>query len=118
MLQCVAVCCSVLQCVAVCCSELTDAYDMGYSYVPYISECQTATHTATQLQWNVVARYLHSVLQGVAGCCKVLLCVTVCYCVLLCVAVCCSVLQCVAVCCSVLQCVELCDSVLQCVAMS
>jgi len=46
------------------------------------------------------------VLECVAVCCSVLLCVVKfdSFCsVLQCVAVCCSVLQCVAVCCSVLQ---------------
>jgi len=48
---------------------------------------------------------LHSVLQCVAECCRVLS-FAMCHSVLLkCSAVCCSVLQCVAVCCSVLQCV-------------
>jgi len=41
-------------------------------------------------------------LQGVAGCCRVLLCVAECCRVLQCAALCCGVLQCVAVCCSVL----------------
>ena len=53
------------------------------------------------------------VLQGVAGCCRVLQCAAVCCIVLRCVAVCCSVLQCVAVCCSVSQCVAVCCSVMQ-----
>jgi len=48
------------------------------------------------------------VLQGVAGCCSVLLCVAVCCCVLQCVSMCCNVWQHVAVgltvCCSVVQC--------------
>ena len=74
MLQCVAVCCSVLQCVAVCCSVL---------------QC---------------AAVCCSMLQCVAVCCSVLQCVAACCSVLQCVAVCCSVLQCVALCCSVLPC--------------
>ena len=65
LLQCVAVCCSMLQYVAVCCSVL---------------QC-------------VAVRC--SVLQCVAMCCSVLQCVAVCCSVLQCVAVCCSVLQCV-----------------------
>jgi len=83
VLQCVAVCCGVLRCVAVCCSVLSSAAD----------SC---------------------VAEGV------LRCVAVCFSVLQCVAVCCSVLQCVAVCCSVLQsvavCCNVCCSVLQFVA--
>ena len=46
-----------------------------------------------------------SVLQGIAGYCRVLQGIAGCCRVLQGVAVCCSVLQCVAVCCSVLQCV-------------
>ena len=56
--------------------------------------------------------------QGVAGCCKVLRCVVVCCSVLQCVAgvaVNCSVLQCVAGCCRVLQGVAVCCCVLQCI---
>ena len=85
MLQCVAVCCSVLhwvlrqqvgvlQCVAVCCSVL-----------------------------HRVLRQQVGVLKCIAVCCSLLQCVAVCCSVFQCVAVCCSVLQCVAVCCSVLQ---------------
>ena len=63
MLQCVAVCCSVLLCVAVCCSVL---------------QCVAVCC---------------SVLQCVAVCCSVLQCVAVCCSVLLRVAVCCIVLH-------------------------
>jgi len=87
VLQCVAVCCSVLRCVAVCCSVL---------------QC---------------AAVCCGVLQCVAVCCSVLQCVAVCCSVLWCVAVCCSVLQCVAVCFRVLQCVAVRYNVLQCVAV-
>ena len=69
MLQCVAVCCSVLQCVA------ESRKDFG----PLLSR---------------PARRLLSVLQCAAVCCSVLQCVAVCCSVLQCVAVCCSVLQC------------------------
>ena len=75
VVQCVAVCCSVLQFVAVC--------TLG----------NTLQHTATHFRF---------VLQFVAVCCRVLPFVAVCCSVLQCVVVCCSVLQCVAVCCSVL----------------
>ena len=61
MLQCVAVCCSVLQCVVVCCSVL---------------QCVAVCC---------------SVLQRVAVCCSVLQCVAVCCSVLQCAAACCSV---------------------------
>ena len=60
MLQCVAVCCSVLQCAAVCCSVL---------------QCVAVCC---------------SVLQCAAVCLSVLQCVAVCCSVLQCVAVCCS----------------------------
>ena len=68
MLQCVAVCCSVLQCVAKCCSVL---------------QCVAVCC---------------SVLQCVAVCCSVLQCVAVCCSMMLFVIVFCSVLQCDAVC--------------------
>ena len=67
MLQCVAVCCSVLQCDAMRCS---------------VVQCIVV--------WC-------SVMQCAAVCYSVLQCVAVCCSVLQCVAVCCSVLQCVAV---------------------
>jgi len=72
MLQCVAVCCSVLQC-----GHVSSACCHVYIFTP---------HTPS---------YLMCV--GVKVCCSVLQCVAVCCSVLQCVAVCCSVLQCVAV---------------------
>jgi len=81
LLQCVAVCCSVLQCVAVCCSVL--------QYVAVCQESVTITNNVNVLQG-----------EGVAVCCSVLQCVAV-------VAVCCSccsmlqLLQCGIICCSV-----------------
>jgi len=90
MMQCVAVCGSVLQYIAVCCS-----------LVQCVAVCG-------------------SVLQYVAVCCSLVQCVAVCCIVLQCVAVFCSVLQygsmlqCLAVCCSVLQCVSVFCSALQC----
>jgi len=76
VLQCVAVCCSVLQCVEVRCSAL---------------------------QCVAVCR---SVLQRVAARCSVSQYVAVCRSVLWFVVGYCNVMQCVAVCCSVLQCVS------------
>jgi len=81
MLQCVAVCCSVLQCVAVRCSVL---------------QYREGTHLGSLddfvIDDNVgVERGL--LLQCVAVCCSALQCVAVCYSVLRCVTVCCSVLQ-------------------------
>ena len=80
VLQCVAVCCSVLQlsqCVAVCCSVLIQD---GLSLI--FQQCVASGSDSS-----------------VAVCCSVLQCV----------AVCCSVLQCVAVRCSVVQCVAVCS---------
>jgi len=71
MLQCVAVCCSVLQCVAVSCSVL---------------QCVLCFITMA-----IVHSLLGSVLRCAAVCCNVLQCA----------AVCCNVLQCAAVCHSV-----------------
>ena len=97
MLQCVAVCCSVLQRVALnILSTITGAHAVENACIVCCS-----------------------VLQCVAVCCSVLQCVAVC-----CSActitgahtienaymMCCSVMQCVAVCCSVLQCVAVCCS--------
>jgi len=70
VLQCVAVCCSVLQ--SVCCSVYHEArtrLSEGIVHLPFVAEC-----------------------------CSVLQCVAVCCGVLQCFAVCCSVLQ--FVCCS------------------
>jgi len=70
----------VLQCVAVCFS---------------VMKCD-AVHRSV-LQCNAACC---SVLQYVAVCCSVLQCIAACYSVLQCGAVYCSVLQCVAVCCT------------------
>ena len=80
-----AVCCSVLQCVAVCCSVVQ------CSVVQCVAVC-----------CNVLKLLRCSLLQSFAEFRSMLQCVG--QCVGQCVAVCCSVLQCVAVCCSVLQC--------------
>ena len=80
VVQCVAVCCSVLQCVAACCSVL---------------QCV--------LQCVVVCCGLW---KGCHAPFKQVKCVAVCCSVLQCVAICCSMLQYVAVCCSMLWFVE------------
>ena len=99
VLQCVAVCCSILlQCVTVCCSVL---------------QCVAVCCSVLQVSMAIIRLLCCSVLQCVAVCYSVLQCVAVRCSVLQCVAVCCSVLQCVAVCCSVLECVGVCCSVLQ-----
>jgi len=93
--------CSVLQCVALCCSVL---HLICHKYQPH-----TLVVCCSALQCAVVCC---SVLRCVADRCRVVV-----FCsVLQCVAQCCSVLQCVAVCCSVLQCAAVCCSVLQRVA--
>jgi len=80
VLQCVAVCCSVLQCVAVCCSVCC-------SVLQCVLQC-VAVYCGV-LQCVVVTSLKEAAIRRVYLCCNM----------------CCSVLQCVAVCCSVLQCV-------------
>ena len=108
VLQCVAVCCSVvrllrcivhcqhccsaLQCVAVCC-RVQDYYVASCTGGAVVVSC--------------------CVLQGVAVRRRVLQCVAVCCSVLQCGVLCCSVLQCAAV----FQCVAVCYSMLQCVTV-
>ena len=69
MLQCVAVCCSVLQCVAVICSEIlsTSVCLLGSRW------WRVRLRGSRVLQCVVAVRY--SVLQYVAVCCSVLQCV-------------------------------------------
>ena len=91
VLQCVAVCCSVLQCVAVCCSVL-----QCVAVCCSVLQCVCSTGYITKVPLSFIY-----VFQGTRKCAAqdtsrdvvLLLCCT-------CVAVCCSVLQCVAVCCS------------------
>ena len=105
MVQCGAVCCSVLQCVAVRCSVL----QCGAVWC-----CERGLSLQVHVCKSKYVAVCCSVLQRVAVCCSVLQCVAVCCSVLqsdarvsLCEHMCArvSVLQCVAVCCSVLQCV-------------
>ena len=77
MLQCVAVCCSVLQCVAVCCSVLQC---VAMAHVPCI---KVEVGGAGLCQRHHVANELQC--ESYSVCCNVLQCA------------CCSVLQCVAV---------------------
>ena len=81
------VCCSVLQCVAVCCSVLRV---LQYVEVQF-GEVIVSLHKSSLFGPNLGASY--NVLQCVAVYCSVLQYI----------AECCSVLQCVAVCCSALQ---------------
>jgi len=122
VMQCVAVCCSVLQCVAVCCIVL-QCVAMCCNVLQCVAVCCSVLQCAScnQTSSNLADQHAHPWV-GVAMCCRVLQCFTVWstsrfYSMLQCVAVCCSVLQCVAVYCSVLQYVAMCCSVLQCVAV-
>ena len=67
MLQCVAVCCSVLQCVAVCVDDLIE----GEAF-----EATLSREEMEQVDTPVAVCY--SALQCVAVCCSVLQCVAVC----------------------------------------
>ena len=75
MLQCVAVCCSVLQCVAVCCRTF------------YLHIINGVASGLLRISTDDIV-YAHTTV-----CCSVLQCVAVCRIVLQFVAVCCSVLQ-------------------------
>jgi len=97
VLQCVAVCCSVLQCVAPCCTVL---HRVALCCTVFRSLIYTLSESNAEIPLQVPNK-LHRVLQ--------------------CVAVCCSMLQYVAescaVCCSMLQYVAECVSMVQRVAM-
>ena len=76
LLQCVAVCCSVLPRVAACCSVLQCAYTTWLSKYVYLRH----DVVSRELQ-RAAAGYAAGccrVLQGVAGCCRVLQGVAVC----------------------------------------
>ena len=111
----------MLQCVAVCCSVLQSSFLIA----------SFARMTLGSIECPLLCC---SVLQCAAVYCRVLQCVAVCYSVLQssflivslarmtfgsieCPLPCCSVLQCAAVCCSVLECVAVCCRVLPCVAV-
>jgi len=141
VLQCAAVCCSVLHCVAVCCICGAHVCDPAFPLSIWSqqllcmaagdSTCGRNKHTsmaATHLlygcnRWapclrsNFSSSLSPGVLQCVAVCCSVLQCVAACCKVWQCVVVCCGVLYCVAVCCIVLHCVAVRCSALQCVAV-
>ena len=75
------VCCGVLQCVAVCCSVVSCCCSVLYCAV-----CCVHGNRCVAVCCSVLS--CCSVLQYVAVCCSGLQCVAVCCCVLLCVAVC------------------------------
>ena len=111
MLQCDAVCCSVLQCVAVCCSVLQC---VAVRCIRCRPGCQILSVT---YEPRPAHDSLHCALQCVAVRCSALQCVAVRCSALQCVVVRCSTLQYVAVRCSALQCAAVRCSVLQCAAM-
>jgi len=88
----------VLQCVAVCYSVL-QRYTCAASML--VSMCVVCEMVVCQMM-----------LQSVAVCCSVMQCIVGCLAV--CVVACLNILQGVAVCCSVLQCVAVCCSELAC----
>jgi len=100
VLQCVAVCCSVLQCGAI-------------SVV--VCEMMVLPSACPQLPRSVAVRCSDgaaiclSSVPHLQKCCRVLQCAAVRHSAPQCGAVCCSVLQCGAVCCSVLHCVSVCS---------
>ena len=99
MLQCVAVCCSVLQCIPTHCN--TDGSSL----------CQIMTVKKTPWIGQEACSGASIIECSACQCCSVLQRVAVSWSELQCVAVRCSVLQCVAVCCGVLPCVAACCSV-------
>jgi len=136
MLQCVAVCCSVLQCVAVCFCAMYRPTSISWrarhlQHVAGVYIVLQCVAVCCSLLQRVAACY--SLVQSVTVCCSMMYRSTsifgraqrlhnvtggaVCCSVLQCVAVCCSVLQRVAVCPSVFQSVSVCSNVLQCVAV-
>ena len=120
MLQCVAVCCSMVQRAAVCCSVL-QCVAVFCSVLQCVAVCCNVLQCVAVLQLTCVRACVSCtgihVLQCVAQCvavwCSVLQCAAVCCSVLQRAVAFCSVLKCVAVCCSVLQYVVVCCSMLQ-----
>ena len=98
MLQCVAMCCSVLQC-------RVGRFGM-LQYVAVCTMCCSVLNLGVEVKYRVCV----AVLQCVAVCCSVLQTIAACYCVVLCGAMWCSVL-CLGVGVEVCECV----AVLQCI---
>ena len=107
MLQCAAVCCSVLQYVAVCCSMLQCVATEWCCVAVCRSVLQCVTNTRARYGANKVASNSSAApLQKSVPVLKCASCgVLQSFSVMQCVAVCCSVFSSVAVYCSVLQCV-------------
>jgi len=111
----------VLQCVAVCCSVLQAANSQAHSVCCSVLQCVAVCCRLPTHRLTPCVTVCHSVLQCVAVCCRVWQCVAVCDGVLhqscrspQCIAVCCSC-WCVAVCGGVLLCVAVHHSDLKCV---
>ena len=108
MLQCVAVCCSVLQCVAVCprCDHRRTAPTLTAAMDPVAGRCRcVAVECVAMFAVCCNVSSMRSSTQSSDFDCRNGFCSSVLQVCCKCVAVCCSVLQCVAVCCSVFQCV-------------
>ena len=60
MLQCVAVCCSVLQCVAVCCSVLLEQVLQGWAYSDSQGRCASVLQCCDALQGKAYFSMLQS----------------------------------------------------------
>ena len=87
-------------------THLKDTHTLPHTYVVCNYECLQLYVCVFLEHRHTISRYRRrdlSLLQGVAGCCRVLQDVAVCCSMLQYVAVCCSMLQCIAICCNMLQ---------------
>ena len=98
MLQCVAVCCSVLQ---LFCTEFRALFDctefesIVFGVLKRGAVCCCCLQCAAAFLASNYMALIDCMKDGAIFLCRVLQCVAVCYSVLQCVAVCCSLLQCV-----------------------
>jgi len=102
MLQCVAVCCSVLQCVAVCCSVCRADEHIQHGITQQDSRAPCA-YAKVKILLSVCVFVCVCVRECVCVC--VCACVCVCVCVRVCVCVCVYVRMCACVCVRVCVCV-------------
>ena len=107
--------CSVLQCVAVCCTVLYARLERQTG-----ADCTVVTPATPSLWFIVCCSVLHSIVCAYRETIKrwLLCCHTRLPLMYYCVVMCCNVLQCVAVCCSVLQCVAVCCRAWRCRVLS